>query len=154
MIDSGPDYISRRLIFNLAPAHQGLYPSSRRGFPLLMFVCLSVTARKGTTFLNLLFVASTFGLKPVSSTDKRSKKSQQNSKLGTKLSLSPRYLLSSNSAEEWYMVETANPQLTSEWIKDDLMKMTFTFLQIISSDWFVRKQTKRNVKKPPSSNLL
>ena len=34
MIDSGPDYISRRLIFNLAPAHQGLYPSSRRGFPL------------------------------------------------------------------------------------------------------------------------
>ena len=80
----------------------------------MMFVCFSVTAGKGTTFLNLLFVASTFGLKPVSSTDKRSKKSQQNSKLGTKLSLSPRYLLSSNSAEEWYMVETANPQLTSE----------------------------------------
>ena len=119
----------------------------------MMFVCLSVTARKGTTFLNLLFVASPFGLKPVSSTDKRSKKSQQNSKLETKLSLSPRYLLSSNSAEEWYMVETANPQLTSEWIKDDLMKITFTFSQIISSDWFVRKQTKRNVKKPPSSNL-
>ena len=47
----------------------------------MMFVCLSVTARKGTTtFVNLLFVASTFGLKPVSSTDKISKKSQQDSK--------------------------------------------------------------------------
>ena len=71
-----------------------------------MFVCFSVTARKGTTtFVNLLFVASTFGLKPVSSTDKISKKSQQNPKLGTKLSSG--YLLSPNSAEEWCMVETA-----------------------------------------------
>ena len=67
-----------------------------------MFVCFSVTARKGTTtFVNLLFVASTFGLKPVSSTDKIPKKNQQNSKLGTKLSLSSGYLLSSNLAEEW-----------------------------------------------------
>ena len=55
----------------------------------------------------------------------------------------------------WRPVHGRNRQSTAhKWIKeDDLMKITFTFLQIISSDWFVWKRNKRNAKKPPSFNL-
>ena len=46
----------------------------------------------------------------------------------------------------WRPVHGRNRQSTAhKWIKeDDLMKITFTFLQIISSDWFVWKRNKRN----------